>query len=226
VCEWVGRASYGQAACAEGGEKKGRRARKGKDRGERPNRAHMRVAGARQWASLARVPVGVLRGSLAPNFFMRCPPYDPILVTGMTHRFQGARVAQWVVHLGPGTEFGGDWTTHGGRKSCDKNSGVEKSIFWGRIHRVSVTSTLSTAQDESTCSACAQSNKAYLAVYYYLLLQLPYSSTPFYVCGRGGSEGSSLDGLAFKLTPSAGSALLCFKGPWPCHACVRGRDVH
>jgi len=138
VCEWVGRASYGQAACAEGGEKKGRRARKGKDRGERPNRAHTRVAGARQWASLARVPVGVLRGSLAPDFFMRCPPYDPILVTGMTHRFQGARVALRVVRLGPGTEFGG-------RKSCGKNSGVEKSIFRGRIHRVSVTSTQSSA---------------------------------------------------------------------------------
>ena len=131
MCEWVGRASYGQAACAEGGEKKGRRARKGKDRGERPNRAHTRVAGARQWASLARVPVGVLRGSLAPNFFMRCPPYDPILVTGMTHRFQGGRVALRVVRLGPSTEFGG-------RKSCGKNSGVEKSIFRGRIHRVSV----------------------------------------------------------------------------------------
>ena len=124
MCEWVGRASYGQAACAEGGEKKGRRARKGKDRGERPNRAHMRVAGARQWASLARVPVGVLRGSLTPDFFMRCPSYGPILVTGMTHRFQGARVAQWVVHLGPGTEFGG-------RKSCGNYFGGRKIDFQG-----------------------------------------------------------------------------------------------
>ena len=112
----------------------GRRARKGKDRGERPNSADKRVAGARQWASLARVPVGALRGSLAPDFFMRCPPYDPILVSGMTHRFPGVRVALRVVHLGPFIEFEG-------RKSCCKNSTLEFWIFRGRIHRVSVTST-------------------------------------------------------------------------------------
>ena len=135
VCERVGRESYGQAACAEGEEEKGRRARKGKDRGERPNRAHTRVAGARQWASLARVRVGALRGSPVPDFFMRCPPYDPMLVSGMTHRFPGVRVALWVVHLGPFIEFEG-------RKSCGKNSRVEFWIFRGRIHRVSVTSTL------------------------------------------------------------------------------------
>jgi len=134
VCEWVGRASYGQAACTKGEEKKGRRARKGKDRGERPNSADKRVAGARQWASLAGVPVGALRGSLAPDFFMRCPPYDPILVSGMTHRFPGVRVALRVVHLGPFIEFEG-------RKSCCKNSTLEFWIFRGRIHRVSVTST-------------------------------------------------------------------------------------
>ena len=103
---WGGRATDRRPA-QRAERRKGRRARKGKDRGERPNRAHTRVAGARQWASLARVPVGVLRDSLAPIFFMRCPPYDPILVTGMTHRFQGARVALRVVHFGPGTEFGG-----------------------------------------------------------------------------------------------------------------------
>jgi len=107
VCEWVGRASYGQAACAEGGENKGRRARKGKDRDERPNRAHTRVAGARQWASLARVPVGALRGSLAPDFFMCCPPYGPILMSGMAHRFPGVRFALRVVRLGPGSQIRG-----------------------------------------------------------------------------------------------------------------------
>ena len=134
VCGLVWRASYGQAACAEGEEDKVRRARKGKDRGERPNRAHRRVAGAQQWASLARVPVGALRGSPAPDFFMRCPPYDPILVSGMTHRFPGVRVALRAVHLGPFIEFEG-------RKSSGKNSIIEFWIFRGRIHRVSVTST-------------------------------------------------------------------------------------